>query len=111
MAGERNSGRFPVKRAVINVATITTHTIVAAVPGKKIIVLGYMLRGANAQTVQWRSGPTTPLMGVVTLTTSDLALADRDNDNGVMETAVGEALSLVLTAATQVSGNVTYIEV
>ncbi len=100
-------GRYPTKRAVINAATAAAQTIVAAVPGRRIVVLGFWLRAANGQTLTWRSG-TTPLTGAMAMATSELSLAASDDDHGVLETAPGEALVLLMGAATQVSGSVTY---
>jgi hypothetical protein len=103
------AGRYPAKRAVVNVATAASHPIVAAVPGKSIVLLSAFIKVANAQTLTWRSG-TTPLTGAMAFATSDLMYAV-DSESGIVQTVPGEALNLLVGAATQVSGSVTYAEV
>jgi hypothetical protein len=51
---------FPreVKYAPINGNTIAEHSIVAAVAGKRIVVLNYVLVAAGAVTVTWKSATT-----------------------------------------------------
>src|SRR4051812_28067038 len=94
--------------APVDFSTIATQTVVAAIPGKRIVVFGYTLTNgvATAQTVQFRSGATTALTGVMSLPSAvggglvNNASSDR---NALFMTAPGEALSLVITAATQVA--------
>lgn len=91
--------------AVINTASSGDQTIVAAVPGKQIVVTNYVLVNTTAQSLTWKSG-STALSGPMAL--GALATLVVDNDAPVLVCNVGEALVLNLGAATQVSGHLTY---
>lgn len=98
-----------VKRAVISAAAAADNTIVAAVSGKRIVLLGLFLvsTSANGLTLKSDSTAISGAMAVAANGTLVLPVSDR----GYVETAVGEALKLALSGATQVSGAVTYIEI
>jgi hypothetical protein len=91
-------------RASIDESTAGDRTIVAAVPGKSIVVLNYLLL-ITSNEVYWES-TTTAISGP--LTESHQA---GDDDFGVLETAVGEPLALNLDGTGQVSGFITYATV
>jgi len=88
-------------RAVISTATSGDQTIVAAVSGKRIVVLNYLMT-VSTNTVTWKSG-STAISGAM-----DESHSVRDPDAGLIETALGEALVLNLGSAVQVSGFLTY---
>lgn len=101
-----------VKRAVVSASTQGDNSLVAAVPGKRIVVIsGFFAASGGANTLTFESGTDT---GEVTG-----ALDIIDNGNlflpeavyGHFETAKGEALNLQLTAATAVGGWINYITV
>lgn len=102
----------------INFAAITTassgdQTIIAAVTGKAIVVLNYVLNNsaATAQTVTWKSG-STAISGAITSPASSLQSSYSVGVSGgpypVLATNAGEALVLTLSASTQVSGHLAY---
>jgi len=104
------NGRYPAKRAVINEVTAASNEIVAAVPGKKIVVMSVMVQALNAQVLTWQTAASA-LSGAMAFSTSDLIYTHDGSESGLFETVAGEALNLLSGAATQVSGYLTYIEV
>lgn len=99
--------------APIDFNTAATQTAVAAVAGKRIVVLTYALVNGvgTGQTVQWRSNTTTNLSGVMQLPQAiggGIAFSAGRDNTGLFFTAPGEALSLVMSAATQVGGHIAY---
>lgn len=92
--------------APINGATATQFTAIAAVAGFRIVVLGFWLSAAGAQTFKWQSN-NSDLMPASTLATGIVAQMGPFYD-GVFDCNVGEALKFTLTAAQQVSGMVLY---
>jgi hypothetical protein len=100
-----------VKRAVISASASGSNQIVAAVSGKKIVVLGYTIVAAGAVTAQWKSGSTN-ISGAMSLAANGgAAVPTVDNEIGCMETAADAALNLNLGGAVSVAGHLTYIEV
>jgi len=89
-------------RASIDQATSGDRTIVAAVAGKQIVVLNYLMT-TTTNTVIWKSGSTV-ISGAI-----DESHSVRDPDAGLIETAPGEALVLNLSSTAQVSGYLTYV--
>lgn len=98
--------------AAIDFNTAATQTVVAAVTGKRIIILGYKLFNgvATAQTVQFKSGSNL-LAGVEALPSAvggglvaPLAPAGRY----WFFTDPGVALTMVMSAATQVGGSISF---
>lgn len=99
----------PPQSAVINVATATDHTIVAAVTGKKIRVLSYVIVAAAAVAVTWKSGSTARSGAMSFAANSGIVVSPAAPSGGSwFETAAGEALVLTLSGAQQVSGHLTY---
>jgi hypothetical protein len=98
----------PIKFASISLAA--SGEVVAAVTGKKIRVLGYVLAAAGAVSVNWENG-TTDISGVTSLITGTPVSYAGGWDAPAVETSAGAALNLTLSGAVQVSGHVTYIEV
>lgn len=103
---------FQNQSTPVDFNTIATQTVVAAVPGKRIVVFGYALFNgvATAQSVQFKSG-TTNLTGVQQM---PLSVGGGLVDNSASErialfvTNPGDALGMAMTAATQVGGRLAY---
>jgi hypothetical protein len=98
--------------ASIDFNTAATQTVVPAVAGKRIVVYGYALFNgvATAQSVQFKSGSTL-LAGVQQLPLSvggGSVVFTGDQSISLFTTNPGDALSLTMTAATQVGGHVSY---
>jgi len=83
------------------------NTIVAAVAGKQIRVMGYVLDSVTAVTIQWFSN-TTALSGSMSMGATSTLACPIDNGDGWFETAAGEALKMTLGGAVQVSGHLVY---
>lgn len=92
------------KTAVINATSDGDNTVVAAVSGKRIRVLGYVLNVNAAGTVQWKSGASTALSGAMEFVDGGGVAAAPVTPYGKywFKTGVGEAL--VLTTAVGVDG-------
>lgn len=98
-----------VKFAAISASTSGDNTLVAAVTGKKIRVLNYVLVVASSVIARFESSAGgTALSGQMTLAAG---VASAYAPTGVLETAEGELLNLELGGAVQVSGHLSYIEV
>ena len=99
------------KFAVINAATSGNNTIVAAVTGKKIRVLSYVLISAGAVNATFQTGAGgTALTGALPLA-AQAGASSGFSPVGHFETVAAALLNLSLSAAIQVSGHVTYVEV
>lgn len=101
-----NGSIVPIQRAVIDGGS---HDVVAAVAGKKIRVISWRWTIDVAGTVTWQSGATTDLTGAMPIGAT-AGCVDRDPD-GIIETAAGEKLNVVLATATAIGGSLNYIEV
>lgn len=102
------------KYARISLTALGDTTLVAAVPGKKIRLVGYSLTSqlANAAvTFRFKSGAVTILGGHLELDGIFPITYTGNSFEGVLETAVGEALVANLSAAKAVEGHLTYVEV
>lgn len=97
------------KSATINASTSGDNSIVAAVAGRKIEVLGYTLVASGAVNVKWRSA-TNDLTGAMNLATNG-GIAIAATDKAIMKANLGEALQINLSGAVGVAGRVTYREV
>jgi hypothetical protein len=98
-----------VKYAVIDHATSGDNTIVAAVAGKKIRVLSYVLASAGTVTARWESGAGgTALSGQMTTAVNSVIEASF-NPYGHFETAADALLNLELSGAVSVDGHLSYI--
>lgn len=98
------------KFAAIDVATTGDNTIVAAVPAKKILVVSYDLVVASDVTLRWKSGAATNKSGPKPFAARG-GQVKQFAPLGHVETALGEALVLNLSAAVAVGGELTYVEV
>jgi len=100
---------YTVKWSAINATASGDTTVVAAVTGKKIRVVNLMLTTSAAISIAWKSGANTLISG--------MAFAANGGINGerlfgyFMETNATEALIINLSAAANVRGSLSYIEV
>lgn len=113
----RTTGGVEVKRVKIDAASgaAAGNTLVAAVAGKKLCVLGVTLIAADAVSATFCSGPGdtgTALSGALPLDANGGFVVNPPADPAMhwLETAVSQALTLKLSAAVQCSGFVTYYE-
>ena len=102
-----------IKRAAVSGATSGNNTLVAAVTGKKIKVLGLVLVVDSTVAVRLESGASgTALTGVMTITVTDdnpvIVLPMTTPGSHWVETAAGSLLNMELGGAVQVSGCVVY---
>lgn len=98
------------KFAAISASSSGDNTIVNAVTGKKIRVLGWSLTSNGTVNVRWKSGASTNLTGLRYLIQYASA-GGSPTPFGRFETASNEALVLNLSAAVAVGGELQYIEV
>lgn len=102
----------PIKRAVVAATAAGDNTLVAAVAGKQIRVLGLVLvasGGANTVRLESAAGGTA-LTGLMDLA-ADGQLILPFSVGGWCETVAGQLLNLELSAATAVGGVLAYVEV
>lgn len=93
----------------IAAASSGDNTAVAAVTGKKIVVIAYTIVAAGAVTVKWQSGATgTDLSGAMSLAANGI-LPVPVNENGWVESAAGVLLNIRLGGAVAIAGHLTYI--
>lgn len=101
---------YTVKRAVINASANGDNTVVAAVAGKKLVVLEYGYVTGGTVQVKWRSATAgTDLSGAKPFAANGGEVRPY-SPVGWVETVAGQALVLNLNAAVQVGGELSYIE-
>lgn len=98
--------------AAIDFNTAATQTLVPAVAGKRIAVFAYVLVNgvATAQTIQFKSN-TTNLGGVIALPSSvggGVVASTGDHNLAWFVAGDSVALTMVMSAATQVGGHLVY---
>ena len=97
------------KRVSISVNASTTGTIVAAVAGKKIRAIHYVIASTVAAiTHQWKDDTPTNLSGAMSTGAFPISFSFL---GGLFETAVGKALQLTVGAGGNMNGYLVYIEV
>jgi hypothetical protein len=106
MPGLRDIGNKNVKFASFG-GTGTT-SIVAAVSGKKIAVVSFLVTGTANSTMTFKSA-TTAITGDMNLVSASLQLVGPYNPDAHFQTASGEALQITASAGTA-AGYVTYFE-
>jgi hypothetical protein len=94
-----------VKRAYKTGATIETHTLVAAVTGKKIRVLQFTITTVDGLNLLFKSGSTT-----ISANFAMSGVISPYCPHGFFETAAGEALGFAIDAAESTSVHVVYVE-
>lgn len=94
----------------VSVALSDSGDLVALVSGKRIIVWAYHLKTADAaKSIKFQSGGTTDLTGAMLGTDHNAeAIGTAQYAIPVLETAVGEKLNLVCSAAEAVGGFLIY---
>lgn len=105
-AVQTSSGLTPVKRAFDTQATVATHTLVAAVAGKKIRVLQFYATTVDGLNLTFKSNSTTIAGNIAAA-----GIMSSYCPHGWFETSVGEALGFALDAAESTSVHVVYVEV
>lgn len=102
-----------VKFAVINVDGADADAIIAAVAGKKLRVLGYVIKCSGAVNLTWQDGAAAVSSGVIPLTANgDLGIIAPISPTGWFETATaGQTLVLLKSGAVSCDGHLTYVEV
>lgn len=103
------NGLFPVKQAIIDESAAATATLVAAVTGKRIVVVSFFFTVSGAQDLQFQATGPVDLTGLMEFADSGGMVAH--SPTGLFWTGRAEALLLDLANAVQVSGALTYIEV
>lgn len=98
-----------VQYAVVDTATSGDTTLVAAVTGKKIRVVSFLLVAAGTVTTRFESGAGgTALTGQMTMAINTSIVAAY-NPAGWFETAAAALLNLELSAAVSVDGVIGYV--
>lgn len=98
----------------INASSNGNNTVVAAVSGKRILVIGYKYIATSAVTATWESSGGTVLDGPCALAANGGAQEPNPSPNddgtfiGLFATLPGEGLVLNLGSGVQVGGNVRY---
>jgi len=100
-----------IKRAAISGSTSGDNTLVAAVTGKKIKVLGLFLISAGTVAVRLENGVAGPaLTGVISLTATGSGFVLPISFPHWIETSADTLLNLELGGSVQVSGSIIYYE-
>jgi hypothetical protein len=102
-------GVHQVKFAKIDVATSGDNAVVAAVTGAKLTVVGFFLTSTGALSITFKSGSTAVSGAMAVAALGTLAVAGGPAAP-LFQAAAGQALNINLSASTQVSGSVAYIE-
>ena len=100
-----------IKHAVINTAGADSDEVVAAVSGKRIRVLAYVLSASAAATLTWKSATTAISGGLEFVGAALVPFSAGFCPVGHFQTAAGEALNLESDAAGDFDGHLVYIEV
>lgn len=93
--------------AFVSPSTATTTQIAAAVPGQRYRVLSTYCSALAAQTFQFTSNAT-PIAATIHIGAAPIAVLPF-TEHGWFETAIGEALQVVTSAATASGVQVQYI--
>ena len=100
-----------IKYAKVDAALSGDNTLVAAVAGKKILMLSCLLISSGAVNVAFEDGASgTALSGQMNLTTNSGFQAGF-NEGGWCVTSTNTLLNLELSGATSVDGFLSYVEI
>jgi hypothetical protein len=95
--------------AVVSAASSGANVVIAAVTGKRIKVIAYVLKTKAAVDVKWQSAAT-DVTGLMGLNSTDSGIVVPPSElSGWWTGGVGEALNLNLSGAVAVGGHVTYV--
>jgi hypothetical protein len=97
----------PPAYAAIAVSASGDTTLVAAVPGLRIVLLAYNYMANGTVNAKWKSGAGTDITGLAYLVANTGKVAPF-NPAGWCITAVGQALVLNLSASIAVGGELSY---
>lgn len=97
--------------AKVSIAAATTTTVVAAVAGKKIRILALYLVAGGAVNINWQSHTTTSNGDAALDIAANSGIVLNFNPVGWFDTTSGEALDIVTSAASQLSGRIVYVAV
>ena len=100
-----------VKWAEINATAAGDTQVVAAVTGKKIRAVGWLLVCSVAVGVAWKSGAGTTLINAMSFATNGGISAANYGQGYAFETAVSGALVINLSGIANVRGSLCYVEV
>jgi len=98
------------KFAPIACSSSGANAIVAAVEGKKIRVISYLISCNGAVNAKWQSA-STDKTGLLYMDAAGKGAVGPANPIGHFETVANEALNLNLSGAVAVGGHITYVEV
>lgn len=102
-------GQSEEQHAVIDTATSPDTTLVAAVSGRRIRVVGFFLVASGAVAARFESGTGgAALTGAMSMAANG-QISPQYNPLGLFTTAAGALLNLELGVAVQVSGALTYV--
>lgn len=87
-----------------------TGTVVAAVPGKKIRVISYVIMASGTVNTKWQSHVAPTDLGGLLYLVANTGAVSGYNPSGHFETVVSEALDLNLSGSVAVGGHLTYVE-
>ena len=101
-----------MKRATISITEYGLAIIVAAVEGRKIVVISYLLTTSGANDVVWKSDGNA-ISGTLTISNTlqdgTASYPSPAGPVGIFETALGEGLKLQVGSDTTIGGYLTYI--
>jgi hypothetical protein len=103
-----SAGESAPLRANVNAALAGENIVVAAVEGRKILVMQYVLIVSGAVLVSWQSSGGAVKGGPMSFASQGGA-APPFNPLGQVETDVGEGLVLYLSGPVQVGGHIQYV--
>lgn len=99
-------------KAIITASISGATTIVAAVGGKKIRVVSMQLTVNAAVNVKWQSHVTpTDLSGLAYFAANGGYVLPYNPEGWFLDTTIGEALDINLSAAVAIGGSLTYVTV
>lgn len=100
--------RIRYKHAYANPASSGSNTVVSAVTGQKIKVIGAFVVAAAVNTVKFMSASTDLTGGMALAANGGFTLPISDKGIPYFETAAGEALNINLSASTAVAVTIVY---
>ncbi len=89
----------------------TDATQIAAVTGKAIRVLSYVMSAAGAAAIKWQSTTSNQLSGLgIAMATNSTVVAPH-NPSGWFQTVAGELLNIENSTGANIGGHGTYVEI
>jgi hypothetical protein len=92
-------------------STGSDDTQIAAVSGKKIRVLSYVMSAAAATVIKWQSTTSNQLSGYGIAMAANSTVVAPHNPSGWFETNAGELLNIENSNSEDVGGHGTYVEI